>query len=644
MNEVGKFLLPSSVTALEHHDDKMRSTFYQTLAVASSLVAPSLQCGCETEPQGIIDDPASFASKTFDYLVVGGGTAGLVVAARLSESGEYSVGVLEAGINGFNTSIIDIPGEFGADLSTIYDWNYTTEAVDGVPSGAWPRGKVLGGSSALNFLVWDRFTDVEGDAFEELGNPGWNWTTFYNAAKKSEDYTPPSAADSAEMNIEISPSDYGSSGPVQVSFPRWVGEFSKLWIDGFAEIGVAATQKGAAGDNFGAQLQPSNINIVNSTRSYSAPAYLFPNQARPNLAVLTSALVSKVNLEINLAGEYVATGVDFIHGGETYTVGAAKEVIISAGSVNTPQVLELSGIGNSTLLESHGITPLIDLPAVGENLQDHTYSQLVFDVAPEYHTLDDLRNETYAAIALAAYEANEVSILDETVPAITYVSIEDLVGAEVAAEWITEVEAYVAASTAPYKKTLEKQLEYLKNYSDVIGQMEIIGVDGFFAGYGAPADYAKYITILAANQHPFSRGNIHIQSSDPTVYPIINANYFTVDFDLNVATAGSDYIRKLMNATAFSDYITGEYLPGANVTDLTDITKLHSSTEYHPIGTASMLPKEEGGVVSPELIVYGTTNLRVADASILPLHVSSHTQGPVYMIGEIASELILSSA
>lgn len=617
----------------------LRTTLFQALLLSTSVLSSPLPNA--TEPHGIIDDAALFASKTFDFLVVGGGSAGLAVAARLSESGQYSVGVLEAGGNGFNVSIIDVPGMFGADLSTVYDWNYTTEAVDGVPSGAWPRGKVLGGSSALNFLVWDRFTTVEGDALEELGNPGWNWDSIYAASKKSENYTSPSAADMDEMNIDISPSDYGSSGPIQVSFPRYIGEFTKLWIDGFAEIGVADTQDGAAGNNFGSQLQPSDINIINSTRSYSAPAYLFPNQARPNLAVLINALATKINLAQNASGDYVATGVSFTHGGETYTVGAAKEVVLTAGTINTPQVLELSGIGNSTLLEQYGITPLIDLPAVGENLQDHTYSQLVYDVNSEYHTLDDLRNTTYAAIAEAAYAENEPSLLDETVPAIAYVSIEDLVGAETAATWLAEIEAYVAASTAPYKKTLEKQIDYLKNHSDTVGQMEIIGVDGFFAGYGAPATGEKYVTVLAANQHPFSRGNIHIQSSDPSVYPTINANYFTVPFDLKVATAGSDYIRKLMNATVFDEYTTGEYLPGSNVTDLTDITKLYSSTEYHPIGTASMLPKDEGGVVSPSLLVYGTANLRVADASVLPIHVSSHIQGPIYAIAELAAEIIL---
>ncbi|SPO38680.1 related to Glucose oxidase [Pseudozyma flocculosa] len=592
--------------------------------------------------RSISGDAATFASQSYDYVVVGAGTAGLAVAARLSENGKYTVGVLEAGGSGFGVGIIDTPGQFGADLNTIYDWNYTTVARPDVPSSGWPRGKVLGGSSALNFEVWDRSSSIEIDAWEQLGNPGWNWNNLYRAMKKSEKFTAPSASDAAKLGYTPVASDYGSAGPVQVSFPKYISQQVQRWIGALNELGIPTNSQPNAGDNVGASNHPSDINPKNSTRSYSAPAYLFPNQARQNLKVLTNALATKVNFSKTYSG-LKATSVSIKSGGRVYSIRANKEVILSAGTVNTPQLLELSGIGGKQLLSSLGIQTLVDLPAVGENMQDHTYSATVYKLKPGFVTLDSLRNNaTFAQEQTALYQAGGASILTETVPSIGYVSLERVVGADRAAKMIDEAAAYVAQSNAPYKATLQKQIEFLKNHPDTVGQMELIGIDGYFAGTGAPAADSTYFTILAAQQHLLSRGSIHITKNDPTAYPAINSGYFTAPFDLELATAGTAYTRKIGLSNKYSDMVDSQAWPTAD-RDLTEYTRTTSITEYHPIGTASMLPRNQGGVVDPNLKVYGTTNLRVIDASIMPLHIAAHIQATIYGIAEYGAQLVQQS-
>lgn len=594
--------------------------------------------------RAITTDAAAFSKKQYDYIVVGAGTAGLALAARLSEGGKYKVGVLEAGGNGFGVGIIDTPGQFGADLGTVYDWNYTTVArpENGVPSSGWPRGRVLGGSSALNFLVWDRSSRYEIDAWEQLGNPGWNWNNLYSAMKKSEKFHAPSQQNADLLGVKPVASDYGNSGPIQVSFPNYISNQVQRWIPALLSLGIPKNDQPLAGENVGVSQQPSDINPNNYTRSYSAPAYLFPNQARKNLDVLTNALVSKVNFDTS-CGELWASGVTFTSNGQTYTVNATKEVILSGGTVNTPQLLELSGIGSKDVLNKAGVKVLYENPNVGENLQDHTYSATVYNLKPGFQTLDSLRsNKTFAAEQAAAYKANQTSILTETVPSISYVSLARVVGKQRAKAMIAEVTKYVSSSRAPYKATLQKQLDFLNNYPDKVGQMELIGIDGYFAGTGAPKPDETYFTILAANQHLFSRGSIHIQSSDATKYPLIDPKYFSVPFDTEISTAGTNYTRRIGLSKAYSDMVVGEYWPG-NV-DLETYTKTTSVTEYHPIGTASMLPRNQGGVVDPSLRVYGTMNLRVVDASIMPLHIAAHIQATIYGVAEYGAKIIKSQA
>ncbi|KAE8214346.1 hypothetical protein CF327_g2248 [Tilletia walkeri] len=583
--------------------------------------------------------------ESYDYIVIGGGTAGLAVAARLSEDASSSVAVLEAGDSGFNVDIIDTPGLFGADLMTSYDYKFFTQPGPNTPAKYWPRGKVLGGSSALNFLVWDRAAKQEYNAWEELGNKGWNWSNMYKYMRKSEQFTAPTQAQQDKLNLRPVSADYGSSGPIKVSFPKYVSEQVQNWIPALKTLGLAENSQPLAGDNVGASLQPSDINPANSTRSYSAVAYYLPNSARPNLKVFLNSTVTKINFSTtkDLFGSYKAKSVSFQTNGETRSLPVNREVIVSAGVVNSPQILELSGIGNPTILKAAGIKPIVDLPGVGENLQDHTYTCAAFELQDGHITLDSLRNDpAFAAEQKTLYKQNSdssPSIYTETVPSIAYISLSTLVGAEKAASMTNDAAAYVSGLKTPYNVTLKKQLEFLQKYPETISQMELIGIDGYFASTGAPEAGKNYVTFLAAQQHLFARGNIHINTSSPLSAPIIVPRYYENDYDIDISVAGTEYLRKIANATNYASYIAKEVVPGPQ-SDMAQFVRDSASTEYHGLGTCSMLPRNQGGVVNNKLVVYGTSNVRVADASVIPLHVSAHIQATIYGVGEFAADII----
>lgn len=442
--------------------------------------------------------------------------------------------------------------------------------------------------------------------------------------KKAEDFTAPSAAQAKALDITPVASNYGSSGPLKVSYPKYISTQVSKWIPALQALGITKNDQPLGGNNVGASNQPSDINPSNSTRTSSAAAYFAPASGRKNLKVLVNALATKIEFASGNSAVKTATGVTFTSGGKSYTANSCEKVIVSGGTVNTPAILELSGIGNKDILSKAGITTLVDNANVGENLQDHAYSQAAYALVPGINTLDSLRNNaTYAAQQMALYKANKPSLLDETVPSIGYITLKQLVGSANATKLIAEAASYIQSqSSKPYYATLQKQLEYLQKYPDQVGQMEVIGVDGYFAGSGAPLSNTTYVTFLAAQQHLLSRGTVHVTSSDATVYPTIQPNYFTAPFDLDILTAGTQFLRKIAGSSPYAkNYISKEVVPG-NV-DLRQYTLDTFTTEYHPIGTASMLPKNKGGVVNNQLRVYGTHNVHVVDASVIPVHIVS---------------------
>ena len=351
-------------------------------------------------------DPLSFAATHFDYLIAGGGTAGLTLAARLSEDPDITVGVIEAGLDrtddpkvltpGFTPSMWDDP-----DYDWIFETVPQTHGNDRVVNH--PRGKQLGGSSAINFNYWTHASQQDIDDWGRLGNPGWSWEELFPYFLKSEKYEAPPASVSAQVDTTfIQPSLHGESGPVKDSFPPFFDNFYKAWEPTYKNLGLGPTGDPKGGIAIGAYSTLLTIDATNASRSYAANAYYKPNAARPNLKVLTGAFATKVVFASSKT-PLVATGITFTFSGDNYTASSRREVIVCTGAFQAPQLLELSGIGSASLLESKGIEVLYDNPNVGENLQDHILLPLAFEAAPGEVTFESLRNATFFANALAEY-------------------------------------------------------------------------------------------------------------------------------------------------------------------------------------------------------------------------------------------------
>ncbi|EIM21609.1 alcohol oxidase [Wallemia mellicola CBS 633.66] len=581
-----------------------------------------------------------------DYIVIGGGTTGLALATRLSDKIDSNILVLEAGNSGLGEKIIDLP--FGkSPIGSIYDWNYTTEAQInfGLQPVTLPRGRVLGGTSALNGLGWDRPHSREIDAWGNLGNDGWSFNDLLHYMKKSESYRIPPQDILQEYHIEsqdqLNQTAIGNDGPLQATISNNVPDYAKRWLPAFEEIGLDVNHSPFDGDNSGASINPSSVNYQNFTRSYSASAYYLPLSYRKNLDVITGAQVVKL-----IVSDDKITGVVYNKDGENITVSANKEVILSAGAIGTPQILELSGIGRKDILEQNGIEVQIELEGVGENFQDHTAISTIWKLKPGFHSNDRFKyDKEFLQAELQKFEEGDyTSALANVGACLAYVNLDALFSKEEKEWYISGIQEWIdAQQNSTYVPLYKEQLKFVE--TNAIEHL----VANSFVSYNKdrqPESNTSYISVEAAVQHPFSRGSIHIQTSDPYSHPLLLANYFEVESDRLIQTRGLQHIRKLMKTEAMQEIALEEVYPGENVTtdeDLEEYWKTAIRSEHHLIGTASMMPKELNGVVDDELRVYGLSNLRIADASIIPLHVSAHIQATLYGIAEKAADLILNS-
>jgi len=591
---------------------------------------------------------AVYASATsYDYVIVGGGPAGLTVANRLSASGTKNVLVLEAGLPHLNDPAILIPGYLGGTVGNpSYDWNFATvpQPLANNRAVPWNRGKTLGGSTAINFMAYGRPASGELDALAALGNPGWNWNSLFKYMKKAETFIPPYAPYAAENNLTYVLANHGSSGPVHTNLPTFISGAQLPWTDSLSRLGFPILKDASGGVDVGAWYSVANIDNRTQTRSYGANAYYQPVASRPNLNVITSAWASKIISTTTSAG-VKATGVEYWIDGTVYTASltGTGEVIVSAGAINSPKLLELSGIGNSTILSALGIPVKVNLPSVGENVVDQPFTGLSYELKnSSIVTLDNLRDPTFAAQALAEYQATKTGILTIGVTAFALSPLQWITNkakALIAQQVLKVAQANVSTGVKALWAVQLAQLAQPKKF----GLVEFVGFPGFFTAKSAPAARKKYLTITVDLQLPFSRGSIHISSTNYTVQPTINPNYFVENFDLEVLTESVKFARKLATTGGFADVLGPEADPGAAVqTDaqIKDYIKGFAGTEYHTIGSCAMLPKALGGVVSPKLVVYGTTNIRVVDLSIMPVQISAHPESLVWGIAEKASDII----
>ncbi|WVQ95385.1 hypothetical protein IAU59_002482 [Kwoniella sp. CBS 9459] len=607
--------------------------------------------------RAITNDASQVDGKSFDFVIAGGGVAGLTLAARLSEWNNVTVLCVEAGGDGEDVADqIDTPGYsyLNSLTGSAYDWAYNT--VPQVDSGGgtkyWPRGKGLGGSGAINGMFWGRPASDEFDAWATL-NPNtdetWNWDELNKYIKKSENFTAPDADTQSKFSMVIDQSAHGTEGPIQVGFTSYIFDACASWIPAWQTLGFSGIDL-ASGSTRGAMFSTSTINTSNQTRSDSKAGYIDPLPPRSNLVILTGQQVTAVlfNGSTDASGNIIASGVSFqaAAGAQSYSVQANKEVILSGGAVGSPQILQLSGIGPRDTLSELGITNRLDLP-VGFNLQDHVSYSMYWSTPQGTFTWNNLSaSADLKASALQEYQTSRTGLWTYVNEAVGYPSMADVMDSD------TEAATYASTIASDLDKTVSDVTSWLTLPSNVakglraqydiqqkwmtsnVGQLEIILT---MLGKGG-----NEMGIQVALQHPWSRGKILINSTDPFTQPAINPDYFGVGYDIDIMGYGSAFARRLADASPLSDYMVTEVYPGASVTGdaLNDYTKTNCGTEYHPMGTCSMLPKDSGGVVDTTLTVYGTANLRVIDTSVAPLQISAHTMAPTYGIAEKGADII----
>ncbi|KAJ6780057.1 hypothetical protein PWT90_01229 [Aphanocladium album] len=594
-----------------------------------------------------------FLKQRFDYIVVGGGTAGLAVAARLAERQDLQIGVLEAGRSTEQDENVTVPAFYGRAISGENDWCFQTAPQAGLAGRRlpWPRGKALGGTSSLNFMTWVRASRADYDAWEALGNTGWGWDSLLPYFKKSETFHPPSENLAVKFDVRHNPDSFGTSGPIQISYNEEYSASHSLWHRTLNNLGIQTNVSHTSGSNVGVWTNINSVDPSTAARSY-ATSYLYSSCQASNLHILTDAQVKRLTLH-KQDSRCIAQGVVFRHEGKEFEVPAAREVILSAGAVQSPQVLELSGIGNPDVLERAGIQTLVNSPTVGENLQEHIMLATIFEVDPTLPNPDDLLgDDTYAAQARREYEATRRGPLTILPCSICYVPLKNIIAPPVLAKLRATAEAHSAFNTS---KTAIAADRFSSDIN--LGHIEYIFDLGNWSTSFKGEDGKKYGTMLQILQYPFSLGSVHIRPADQGDQDANVSERLDIDpgyyhgehgnIDIQVMREATNFLQKLIATEPLADIIRCPAAPSAE--EWKDAESLHSwivnntVTDWHPVGTCAMGGRAgvDGGVVNERLQVYGVENLRVVDASIMPLQISAHLQATVYAIAEKAADMIL---
>ena len=543
---------------------------------------------------------------------------------------------------------------------------------------------MLGGSSGVNLNFWTHASQKDLDDWSTLGNCGWSWSRLFPYFAKSEAYssfptTSPKVAipqqqafasahplqnENAEPDLAgyIHPSLHGTHGPIKNVVPNFYTSFADAWSPTFHNLGINLSGDPKDGLALGPYNNLVTMDPRRASRSYAATAYYPPSvAARPNLKVLTGALVTKILFadSASKTSGLLATGLRFTINGNSYTAHASHEVILSAGTFQSPQLLELSGIGGRSVLESQGIKLLYENPHVGENLQDHLLIPLGFEAKPGQFTTEEFRDPAAFIAALEKYTKNHTGPLATGGPS-ALISLKQILDVTPNSFMnLTTLPLKFPSSSNP-KSLTEKQ--HVLSLGSLLSPKEASAQFLFLPGGESPTQASnstllfstdsktspgKYLTLYGVLEHPFSRGCVHITSPSPQNAPAINPAYLAHPLDLDLAAQIALMMQHLAQTPPLSNLLVdgGRRLqPGYNPLTTKNVkgeVRRTFSSEYHPIGTCAMHPSEkEGGVVDANLRVYGTKNVRVVDASVFPLLVRANIQTLVYAVAEKAADLI----
>ncbi|KAL3458386.1 hypothetical protein BJX64DRAFT_224681 [Aspergillus heterothallicus] len=528
--------------------------------------------------------------SSVDYVIVGGGTSGLVLAARLSERADLQIVVLEAGPDLTSDPRVSDPTAWPTLPGTELDWQTKTVRQPGFNNRetTHPAGKLLGGSSAINGLFWTPPSPAGVDAWAQLGNSSWTWGALKPYLEKSYSLT------GGEGD--------GREGPIKISSTTALGDDDKnplvqAWTKAHQEKGYEPAKgflSEAATGSVGTRPFTTTVDPSTGKRSSSDSTYGSIARQRKNVRIVTGATVRKVLFETQEEGSLRSVGVEVLIQGSTCTVHATKEVILAAGALHTPKILELSGVGDRSRLEELGIVGILDQSNVGKGFQNHIMAVLPFSL-------------------------KENPDLPSVQPGIQAVSF-----------------------TRPGKPELDPLLAkhpgstiYERVTKSLIEQPREASEFSILAVY--PGNTAVLVAILC---YPFSRGSVHISSTNPDELPTIDGRYFSHDLDIEILARHVQSSQKLLCSPYFESLV---HAPAISDIDAikTQLRESLASTAHHACGTAAMLPRDAGGVVGQDLKVYGTTNLRIVDASIFPLITPANPISMVYAVAERAADLVL---
>ena len=527
----------------------------------------------------------------FDYVVIGAGSSGCVLANRLSADGRHKVLLLEAGPPD-NYLWIHIPIGYGKTMfHEAYNWGFHTDPEANMNGRRiyWPRGRGLGGSSSINGLIFVRGQRDDYDHWAQLGNAGWDWNSVLPYFIKSE------------HNSRGASDTHGGDGPLWSSDIQDKNELIEAIIRGAEELGVPRTDDFNSGEQEGVGY--FQLFTRNGWRNSTAAAYLKPARARTNLRVETDAQATGLIMEGRRAA-----GVRFRQHGALREVRAKREVILSAGTLQSPQLLQLSGIGPADLLRRHGIEVVHELAGVGRNLQDHLQFRLMFRVSKPITTNDDLR--TLAGQARIGLQW----LIKGTGPLGIGIN-----------------QGGLFTKIIPGSRTPDIQFHFGTLSADQAG--------------GKPHRWSG-CTFSVCQLRPESRGTVEIASADPMQAPSIRPNYLTAEKDRLCAVESIKYARRLAATAALKPYILDEYRPGNGVRSDSEIlafAREYGATIFHPASTCRM-GADSMAVTDARLRVHGIAGLRVVDCSIMPTLISGNTHAPAVMIAEKASDMILADA
>ncbi|KAJ4256908.1 hypothetical protein NW762_009004 [Fusarium torreyae] len=586
-----------------------------------------------------------------DYIIIGGGTSGLVIANRLSENPDVQVLVLEAGQDLSNDPRVTVPAFWTTLIGTDADWQF--QSVPQHQLGGRiineAQGKGLGGSSAINCQAYIAPSQAGIDAWGQFGNPGWDWAGLSPYYKKATTLSLPPDQDTRDhLGIDwIDKSCHGTNGPIQVSFPGVVeNPLIKAWIDAFRGRDELTTNDPFSGHSVGGYSCCAAVDSSSKTRSYAGNAYGLPAAQRPNLRIITGAKVAKVTFKTE-SDMIHATGVKAsINGGELETFIPAREVILAAGVFNTPKILELSGIGNKDILKRHSIPVVVDLPGVGENLQDHLMTGVSYEVAEGVLTGDPLLRQEPEAISQAQGLYFEHQKGPFTIGGIqSHAFMPTPKG--------TSDELFPTHAGGPEDSELTKVIySILDNSSEssaawfmFLAQANLHESGKSFTGSRfMPENFAS---LGCSQSYPLSRGSTHISSTNIDAAPDIDPRYFPHPLDLEIMARHVQALENLRNAKELEPFfkLNGKrnHPDAFNIGSLEGAKKYvldTATTSYHSCGTAAMLPKDKGGVIDAKLLVHGVSNLRVVDASIFPMITRGNPMATVYAVAEKAADII----